>query len=273
MTNLTSYIIASGVSLPSILSNASSPQNEALRWMSNDDLSIKYLDEKNSPALLQCYSMASLYFSTNGDGWNQCGKANIQSHYLDGNQSLWLSSDTECNWAGVSCSGDVITMIFIAEPFVMNGQFPPDMGLLTSLTELSIVKQQITGTLSSWIGNMSNLVGLRLYENQLSGSLPSSIYRLPLLENLSLRDNQFSGSLSSDLGQFRSLTSLYLSNNQFTSSIPTSISGVSSLNDFNVGGNSLAEKIPAGMFTLQSLQYVDLSMNRFSGALPLSICV
>ncbi len=116
----------------------------------------------------------------------------------------------------------------------MNGQFPPDMGLLTSLTELSIVKQQISGTISSWIGNMSNLVVLRLYENQLSGSLPSSIYRLPLLENLSLRDNKFSGSVSPDLGQLRSLTSLYLSNNQLTGSIPTSISGVSSLSKFFV---------------------------------------
>jgi len=271
MTNLTSFIISSEISVPSILGDASSPQNEALRWMSNDELSNKYLDEKNSPALLQRYTMATLYFSTRGDGWNQCGRVNIQAHCLDGSQSLWLSSETECNWAGVTCTDQIITMLSIAEPFVMNGQFPPEMGQLSSLFELSIVKQQISGHISSWIGNLSKLVTLRLYENQLSGTLPSSIYRLPLLENLSLRDNKFTGSLLPDLGQLRSLTSLYLSNNRLTGTIPPSISGVSNLNDFYVGGNSFTGTLPAGMLTLQGLQYIDLSMNLFSGTVPSNV--
>lgn len=117
MTNLTSFIASSGITLSSILGNSSSPQNEALRWMSNDGLSTKYLDERNAPALLQRYSMATLYFSTRGDGWNQCGRVNVQSHCLDGSQSLWLSSDTECNWAGVSCTDQIITVISIGKQY------------------------------------------------------------------------------------------------------------------------------------------------------------
>lgn len=120
MTNLTSFIASSGITLLSILGNASSPQNEALRWMSNDGLSIKYLDERNSPALLQRYTMAALYFSTRGDGWNQCGRVNVQSHCLDGSQSLWLSSDTECNWAGVTCTDQIITVISIGKQYLFD---------------------------------------------------------------------------------------------------------------------------------------------------------
>jgi hypothetical protein len=118
MTSLTNFIISSGISVPSVLGDASSSQNEALRWMSNDVLSMKYLDERNSPALLQRYTMATLYFSTKGDGWNQCGRVNIQSHCLDGSQSLWLSSETECNWAGVTCNGQIITMLSIGKQYL-----------------------------------------------------------------------------------------------------------------------------------------------------------
>ena len=112
--NVTNYIIRSGATLPSIAGNTSSPQNEALRWMSQDNLSIQYL-ANNSKILLQRYALATLYFSTNGDGWTQCGRQNVKSPCLDGSQSMWLSSDSECNWAGISCSGSEIIMISIGE--------------------------------------------------------------------------------------------------------------------------------------------------------------
>lgn len=56
-----------------------SPQNRAFNWLANDTFQGYYTDEK----LIQRYSLASLFYNTNGNGWT--------------NNSLWLDNGDECD--------------------------------------------------------------------------------------------------------------------------------------------------------------------------------
>lgn len=69
----------------SILSNPHSPQSKALEWCKND---MKIYNVEVPSRVAQRYSLATLYYSTNGTGWN------VNSNWGNGH---------ECEWYGVGC--------------------------------------------------------------------------------------------------------------------------------------------------------------------------
>lgn len=64
------------------LQNASSPQSMALEWLQGDNANAT--DTYTDWRLIQRYVLAVLYFSTNGDNWDD--------------STNWLSSKNECTW-------------------------------------------------------------------------------------------------------------------------------------------------------------------------------
>ena len=73
------------------------------------------------------------------------------------------------------------------------------------------------------MGNLSSLTELDLDDNQLTGSIPTELGDLASLTNLGLGNNQLTGSIPTEFGDLASLTVLRLYSNQLTgSSIPPS---------------------------------------------------
>jgi len=88
------------------------PEARAAEWIVNEDTMQLPLD---APSLKQRYTLALLYFSTTDNGnrpWRQCAPSQTKEEsciYVDGGvrypTERWLSSSSECLWAGVNCTG------------------------------------------------------------------------------------------------------------------------------------------------------------------------
>ena len=78
-----------------VLANPTTPQGMALRFLLNDDSA--QLDPCEVPTIVQRYALATFYFSTDGEDWE--------------NNDRWLSSSDECNWHGITCNGGSVTDI------------------------------------------------------------------------------------------------------------------------------------------------------------------
>ena len=93
-----------------------SPQNLALNWIIEEDAArLCPLDEN----LIQRYSLAVFYYSTEGDDWFQCSApgnlddpADIEAANEEcmitatgsSSSDAWLTPSSECSWGGLSCA-------------------------------------------------------------------------------------------------------------------------------------------------------------------------
>jgi hypothetical protein len=93
--------------------NNNTPQGLATTWIIDQD---EYNICPDNPKLVQRWTLAVMYFSTNGDAWFQCS-ANPVAIDLCGVQSpfegedRFLSSVNECEWAGITCIDACVTEI------------------------------------------------------------------------------------------------------------------------------------------------------------------
>jgi hypothetical protein len=106
------------------LRTASSPQNNALNWLANNNTNLEeYTDDQK----IQRYALATLFFSTSGTRWNQ--------------NKNWMSNEVECGWynnAGALCtSGSVDTLDLWNNNLV--GTIPNELALMSNLCESSVV--------------------------------------------------------------------------------------------------------------------------------------
>jgi hypothetical protein len=177
--------VLSQVSGDEAFSIESSPQAEALLWITHKDLLQLNAKSRN---LIQRYVLAVLYYSTTPDGWN--------------NRCNWLSAKHECEWSdggGIrACTKDKEVM---------------DISLWNNLQ----------GTLPTEIGYLTKLQVLYLARNKLKGNIPTEIGKLTALTYLGLQHNSFRGTFPSVFfGNLTKLKTLYLERNDFTGSIPRS---------------------------------------------------
>jgi hypothetical protein len=115
------------------LSNPLTPQYSALIWLANNTNLDMYLNKQK----IQRYALATFYYSTNGDKWN--------------NKSGWLSDADECEWynsesfndlGGSFChDGEVVRLVMVEVDPVsgnnLDGTIPNEIALISnSLGEL-----------------------------------------------------------------------------------------------------------------------------------------
>ncbi len=89
------------------------------------------------------------------------------------------------------------------------------------------------------IFNDTSLTELNLSHNNLTGALPSQVQKLRNLEILNLSDNQFTG-VPAEVGQLKKLKILDLSNNELTG-LPYEIGNLTQLEILDVSGNNYSE--------------------------------
>jgi hypothetical protein len=132
-TGLTDLLSSVSFDRGAALSNSSTPQYSALIWLANNT----NLDMYSNKQKIQRYALATFYYSTNGDKWN--------------NKSGWLSDADECEWynsesfndlGGSFChDGEVVGLAMVEVDTVsgnnLDGTIPNEIALISnSLGEL-----------------------------------------------------------------------------------------------------------------------------------------
>ncbi|XP_062180712.1 protein NSP-INTERACTING KINASE 3-like [Phragmites australis] len=129
------------------------------------------------------------------------------------------SGDNPCHWRMVTC-------------------------ICRHVYELSLVHQNLSGTLSPAIGKLRTLRYLSLSHNAISGPIPDTIGRMQLLQRLDLSKNQFTGSIPSSLGDLVNLQYLKLNNNSLSGPIPDSLATSLKIFRMDISFNNLSGHRP-----------------------------
>lgn len=161
---------------------------------------------------------------------------------------VWKLESDPCKdrWYGVYC--DAQMSIKRLNLYRLNLSGTLDVALLcnlqplaASLTFLSLDDNNISGRITSEIGNCKQLTRLHVRGNQLTGNLPTSLAMLNNLKRLDISDNRFSGLLPN-------------------------VARISGLNMFLAQNNDLSGTIPA--FDFSNFDHFNVSFNNFSGQIP-----
>ncbi|XP_042502848.1 protein NSP-INTERACTING KINASE 1-like [Macadamia integrifolia] len=125
-----------------------------------------------------------------------------------------------CSWTMVTCSPESLVIA------------------------LGTPSQNLSGTLSSSIGNLTNLQKVLLQNNNISGPIPAELGRLSQLQTLDLSNNIFSGEIPSSLSRLKKLQYLRLNNNSLSGPLPMSLANMSQLAFLDLSYNNLSGPVP-----------------------------
>ena len=172
-------------------STIGSSQQLAMSWLQQSTLDNMPRDY----TLLQFYALAVFNYAT-GDTLSKF----LSNTWLKDNGTV--SQYNFCYWENINCEGgkDITNLQPFSSQLV--GSFPPEIGLLTSLTSLYLYGNSFTGTLPTEIGLLTSLTAITLQNNTFTGSVPAEIW--PGLNAsvmiLGLSNNSFNGSVPPDKG-------------------------------------------------------------------------
>ena len=181
-TTITNILLDKSIISNDQLNNTSSPQYQALEWMTNDGgaqtiTTPKTVDEA-TPYVIQRYIMAVLYYSTTGPKWKD--------------QFGFLSNVNECEW-GVGAN---------------NGYNVVDCNDDGFVTLINLWSNNLGGGIPKELVYMTNVTALDFLTNNLGGELPVEITRMVQLDYLNLGYNQFSGTIMSEFGNLEKICKL-----------------------------------------------------------------
>ncbi len=177
-------------------------------------------------------ALIAIYDGTGGPDWTR--KDNWKS-----------AAGTECTWYGVICNE-----------------------AQTSVVELTLDNNNLTGPLPSAIGAFPDLRTLLLFDDRLSGPLPAAIGQLANLEVLYTQRNAFSGPIPREIGSLHKLISLGLNGNKHTGPLPQELGNLTALEELGLTENKIDGTIPPQLAQLANLRTLDLAANELTGGIP-----
>ncbi|XP_059449493.1 receptor-like protein 6 [Corylus avellana] len=141
---------------------------------------------------------------------------------------------------------------------------------LSSLYELDLSYNNLSGKLHPCLGNFSSLFTLQLRRNNFHGTIPKTWAMGSSLKMIDLSENQFQGQLPRSLANCMMLEYLHVGNNQINDTFPFWLGTLSQLKVLIIRSNAFhgAIKIPEINYTFPELHIIDLSHNSISGNLP-----
>ena len=234
------------------LNDATSPQSSALSWL----LDSVDLDRYSDLRLVQRFVLATLYFSTNGEEWND--------------NEGWLTDANECDWSTEdfgSCAGQIYRFLILSERNLV-GTLPPEIAMLTLLVELDLGINKLRGSIPTEIALLSNLEALWLDQNRLGGALPTELGTMSTMFVLNVEENEMSGRIPTQLSQLTLLTELWFSANLLTGPFPDWVSTLSNLEFLFLSENRFEGRVPTSLGNLAELRGLELSAFGLTGVFP-----
>jgi hypothetical protein len=246
----------------------------------------------------QLFAMACYFYSMNGDYW-------IDDNGLNKTRENWLNFNvSECDWGmGKHCNSDGrLDRLKFDKVTGLSGTLPPEITLLTALSELSFKNSlweeeldkafpsqmtmlplhtiilegnYLAGSIPSWFGDFSSLGILRLSVNLLTGTIPTELGLMNSshIYNLFLSSNLFTGVIPSELAKLTNLINLRLRNNELRGRIPSELGLLSLVRIMNMDNNDLDGFLPSELGLMTSMGTLDLHENaQLTGAMPSDIC-
>ncbi|CAB9505242.1 LRR receptor-like serine threonine-protein kinase [Seminavis robusta] len=268
-SSLQSYLQVHPVTAPGVFEHAHSPQSLAASWIAQDSLSVGL--QLSDPKLLQRYALATFYFATGGDNWEQCGRNSAACS----SNNPWLTDGDDCSWYSLACNpqGEVFEIRFPHKGNHLNGILPAELSLLTGLKWLLASSNELRGGLDAPLAGLSLLEILYLPSNQFTGSIPDAFYSLTSLNTLSLADNAFTGTISPEIRLLANLRKLDLGKTSLSGTIPNSIGSLdSTLTDLLLNDNQLTGPVPAAFGQLTNLEKLQVQGNQLTGSIPSALC-
>nr|KJB45795.1 hypothetical protein B456_007G328700 [Gossypium raimondii] len=160
----------------------------------------------------------------------------------------WSTSTSVCSWIGVTCGSRH-----------------------HRVTALVLASMDLTGTISSQLGNLSFLARLDIHQNSFQGSLPIELTNLRRLKYLDFGNNSFNGEIPTWFGCFSKLQRMSLHLNNFIGDIPFTLGNLSKLERLSLGGNQISGGIPNSLFKCKELKILSLFNNSLVGSIPTEI--
>jgi hypothetical protein len=225
--------------------------------------------------LVQRYALMVLFFGTSGELWNDKPWSDLVHVH-------------ECNFMGVDCDGSKGQALTLDLQYrKLRGRLPDEAGLLTQLTSVNLMANNLEGSIPSFIYNELTDLGTLycsicyLYPNNCTCiciylSLTTQYkflfsYFLPTVF-LDLSRNDFTSTISSDISKLSNLKSLIFNELSLTGAVPESLKLVTTLEDVSLWH---ADKMTGNILDLMQywpdLQMMDIYQTSFTGTLPTSI--
>lgn len=234
------------------------PEEKALAWLIDDDPA--QLSADLSPliqSILQRFVLASIWFQS------------PSPLVLPIEDDLWMTEASECEWQSISCNAlNVVTRIWSYALEPVNGRLTPEIGLLTSMTELTARNLGLAGNIPTTLGMLTALTDLDFDGNDFTGRIPTELGALTALEDLDLASNKLVGPIPTEIGLLTLLSRLWASSNDIGGSIPSEIGSMTSLQHLSLYSNVLTGKIPDGIGALTRLTDMTLFSNSLTGVIP-----
>jgi hypothetical protein len=143
------------------------------------------------------------------------------------------------------------------------------LATLTNLQYLSMVGNEMTGTIPSELGHLTKLRYLNLARNSLIGSLPVELAYWSKLHSILLLLNQFTGTLSESYSEWRNVVVVVLSVNELTGPLPESYGEWTNIADFELDSNSLTGTLPSSYGAWgEDITLFSVGDNKLTGPLP-----
>ncbi|KAJ3682926.1 hypothetical protein LUZ60_013153 [Juncus effusus] len=178
---------------------------------------------------------------------------NIKKTLIDPQNKLenWGTGDPcNTNWTGVICYNRTI----------YNGYL--------HVQELQLLKMNLSGTLSPWLGNLTYMKIMDFMWNGMTGSIPDEVGNITSLELLLLNGNQLTGSLPDSIGFLPNLNRIQIDQNHISGPVPKSFANLNKTKHFHMNNNSLSGQIPRELSRLPILVHLLLDNNNLSGFIP-----
>ncbi|KAL3599523.1 hypothetical protein D5086_007441 [Populus alba] len=164
----------------------------------------------------------------------------------------------------------------------LTGTLPPSFfSNCTSLANIDLSQNLLTGRIPEEIGNCPGIWNLNLYNNQFTGELPASLANISELYNIDVEYNNLTGELPANIiGKLYSVVSLHLSYNNMVSHdrntnlepFFTALANCTELEELEMAGMNLGGRLPSSIGRLSvNLDTMLMQENRISGMIPSEI--
>ncbi|KAK9076738.1 hypothetical protein SSX86_005072 [Deinandra increscens subsp. villosa] len=151
----------------------------------------------------------------------------------------------------------------------LDGLIPPTLSDIPNLLFLDFQENSLSGEVPATFGKFRRLETLNLTNNLLNGSFPVILTNVTSLKQVALAYNNFiPGPVPPHLGNLSNIEHLWLSSCGFIGAIPDTFSQLKKLSNLELSYNSLAGGFPSIVFQLGNLYQLELYNNSFSGELP-----